>query len=70
MIERIVDGLANGDWENSWPIIAVSRVFSASISGAVLLQRAARRCFRAAAADLRLDRIDRLQAFAHLLRER
>jgi len=35
---------ASGDWENSWPSIEVSRAFSASISGAALARRIARRC--------------------------
>ena len=35
---------ASFDWENSWPTIAVSRVLSVSINGAVLVPRAASRC--------------------------
>ncbi len=35
---------ANFDWEKSWPTIAVSRALSVSISGAVLVRRAASRC--------------------------
>jgi hypothetical protein len=32
------------DWENSWSSIKVSRAFSCSISGAVLVRRTASRC--------------------------
>src|ERR1700676_4799726 len=66
---------ASFDWENSWPTIAVSRVLSVSINGAVLVRRTARRwsagragkkpLFGGAAADLSLDGVDRLQAFDH-----
>jgi hypothetical protein len=53
---------ASFDWEKSWPTIAVSRALSASINGAVLGAAGSKSLLGTAAANLRLDDIDRLQA--------
>lgn len=58
------------DREKSWPTIVVNRAASASMNGAALAGRTASRCSALDPRDLGRDRIDRLQAFDHLARER